>query len=287
MAYLYRHIRFDKNEPFYIGIGSDSSYSRAYDKKSRNKHWKNIVKSTPYEVDIVLDELTWEEACKKEKEFISLYGRSDMKAGTLCNLTEGGEGVVGMRHTEETKKKISEDNKRPDKMDVCMKNLKKMQTPEARAKAHASRDYKEISRKRVLKTDYNKIREASEKPVLQYDLDGVYIREWRSATEASKSLNITGANICSCCKGVRNMVGGFIWKYKSDGTFEKIEPVQPRNKPIIQYDKSMNIIAEYESIAQASRITGVFKANITACCNYKAKQASGYIWRFKIEVNHN
>jgi hypothetical protein len=24
MAYLYRHIRHDKNEPFYIGIGSDN-----------------------------------------------------------------------------------------------------------------------------------------------------------------------------------------------------------------------------------------------------------------------
>lgn len=28
MAYLYRHIRLDKNEPFYIGIGSDSNYNR-------------------------------------------------------------------------------------------------------------------------------------------------------------------------------------------------------------------------------------------------------------------
>ena len=32
MAYLYRHIRLDKNEPFYIGIGSNelNNYKRAY-----------------------------------------------------------------------------------------------------------------------------------------------------------------------------------------------------------------------------------------------------------------
>ena len=45
MAYLYRHIRLDKNEPFYIGIGGDDKgyYERAYHKIShRNKHWKNI-----------------------------------------------------------------------------------------------------------------------------------------------------------------------------------------------------------------------------------------------------
>ena len=29
MAYVYRHIRLDKNEPFYIGIGSDKEYKRA------------------------------------------------------------------------------------------------------------------------------------------------------------------------------------------------------------------------------------------------------------------
>ena len=29
MAYLYRHIRLDKNEPFYIGIGSDTNFKRA------------------------------------------------------------------------------------------------------------------------------------------------------------------------------------------------------------------------------------------------------------------
>ena len=29
MAYVYRHIRLDKNEPFYIGIGSDANYSRS------------------------------------------------------------------------------------------------------------------------------------------------------------------------------------------------------------------------------------------------------------------
>ena len=32
MAYLYRHIRLDKNEPFYIGIVSDNVYKISNDK---------------------------------------------------------------------------------------------------------------------------------------------------------------------------------------------------------------------------------------------------------------
>jgi hypothetical protein len=97
MAYIYRHIRLDKNEPFYIGIGHDNNflYKRAYTKNSRNKYWKNIAK-LGYSVDILLDGITWEEACIKEIEFIELYGRKDLGLGSLINLTNGGEGSCGV-----------------------------------------------------------------------------------------------------------------------------------------------------------------------------------------------
>ena len=99
MAILYRHIRLDKNEPFYIGIGIDMK--RAYEKyKSRNSFWKSIINKTDYRVDILFDDLTWEEACEKEKEFIKLYGRRDLGTGTLINLTDGGDGAGGFIHTE-------------------------------------------------------------------------------------------------------------------------------------------------------------------------------------------
>lgn len=95
MAYVYRHIRLDKNEPFYIGVGSDSNYSRAFTKRSRNQHWTNI---TEYDVEILIDGVSFEYACKKEIEFISLYGRIDKKNGPLVNLTDGGQGTLGWKH---------------------------------------------------------------------------------------------------------------------------------------------------------------------------------------------
>ena len=106
MAYVYRHIRLDKNEPFYIGIGSDNEgfYKRAYSKKNRNSHWKNIIKYG-YEVEIILDDLTWEKACTKEIEFIKLYGRKDLGKGTLVNMTDGGDGLINA--SADTIKKIS------------------------------------------------------------------------------------------------------------------------------------------------------------------------------------
>jgi len=38
MAYLYRHIRHDKNEPFYIGIGSDSKTTLSIHEKSNKNN---------------------------------------------------------------------------------------------------------------------------------------------------------------------------------------------------------------------------------------------------------
>ena len=93
MAYVYLHKRLDKNEVFYIGIGKN--IERAYSKHNRNQYWKNIVSKTNYQVEIVASDLSWEDACKMEIELISKYGRNDLKQGTLCNLTSGGDGVSG------------------------------------------------------------------------------------------------------------------------------------------------------------------------------------------------
>jgi hypothetical protein len=60
MAYLYRHIRLDKNEPFYIGISADNDnykYKMAYYKHKRSNFWKRIVAKTDYEVEIFLEVL--------------------------------------------------------------------------------------------------------------------------------------------------------------------------------------------------------------------------------------
>lgn len=109
MAIVYRHIRLDKNEPFYIGIGKNST--RSTKKTSRNPYWKNIVSKTEYKIEILFDDLTWEEACEKEKEFIKLYGRKDLRLGTLVNMTDGGDGNNNIIYTEEHRKKLSENLK--------------------------------------------------------------------------------------------------------------------------------------------------------------------------------
>ena len=111
MAVLYRHIRLDTNEVFYIGIGK--TIKRAYVKQDRSKFWNSIIEKTDYEVEILFDYLTDEQAREKEKEFIKLYGRRDLGTGTLVNLTDGGDGgaTKGKVISEKHKLQISKANK--------------------------------------------------------------------------------------------------------------------------------------------------------------------------------
>lgn len=114
--FLYRHIRLDKNEPFYIGIGTVQErdlnnkrqriyYRRAYEEAGRNNIWHKIVLKTNYEVEILLESDDYEFIKQKEIEFITLYGRIDLGLGTLSNLTDGGQGVLGVIKTGEAKQK--------------------------------------------------------------------------------------------------------------------------------------------------------------------------------------
>lgn len=113
--YIYRHIRLDTNEVFYIGKGSKdvirNPYKRAFSKKNRNNYWRNIVNLTKYDIEIILESDNQEFIRNKEIEFIKIYGRKDLQLGTLVNFTNGGEGVLGYKFTEEQKLKMSNSHK--------------------------------------------------------------------------------------------------------------------------------------------------------------------------------
>jgi len=105
--YVYRHIRLDKNEPFYIGIGTNQiktpRYYRANNFKGRNFIWKGIHKRTDIEVEILIESDDIDFIMKKEIEFITLYGMICNNTGTLSNLVNGNYG--GYDKSEEAKKR--------------------------------------------------------------------------------------------------------------------------------------------------------------------------------------
>lgn len=51
------------------------------------------------------------------------------------------------------------------------------------------------------------------KAVLQYDLYGNLIKEWETASQASKELNIGRTHIVECCNGKYDKAYGYHWEY--------------------------------------------------------------------------
>jgi len=109
--YVYRHFKKGTNIVFYIGIGSQKNYLRAKTKHNRNMFWKNVQKKYGFEYEILIDNLTLSEACELEEFLIKCYGRVDLNTGTLTNLTDGGEGTLGVIKTEHSIKKWKISNK--------------------------------------------------------------------------------------------------------------------------------------------------------------------------------
>ena len=69
----------------------------------------------------------------------------------------------------------------------------------------------------VKEATYTKPRKRSVKTVLQYSLNGEFIKEWDNAYEAAESVSgVRGAvgNIYQCCVGHYKTAYGYVWKYK-------------------------------------------------------------------------
>ena len=107
MACIYRHLK-PNGEVFYIGIGN--STRRATSKIGRSKFWHAVTTKYPnYEVQILKNDLEWNEACELEVILIDYYGRRDLGTGTLVNMSCGAGGPRLL--TELQKLKISKANK--------------------------------------------------------------------------------------------------------------------------------------------------------------------------------
>jgi hypothetical protein len=102
---VYTHIRPDTNEPFYVGKGVPGREIRTC---GRNQYWHNIVNKNNgiFESKILFEGLNEGEALLKERE-IELDLKN--KGYILTNIIECGvkAGTTGMKHSEESKQKMS------------------------------------------------------------------------------------------------------------------------------------------------------------------------------------
>lgn len=174
-------------EPFYIGKGSNKRYldHLNYPNKDKNDFKQNVINKIIKEsnkaplIQFVKKELSSEEALLLEINLISSIGRRSLKKGPLTNLTDGGEGTSGLKFTDELKERWSE-----------------------------------LAKKRAKFGSENH----SSKKVYQYDLNGVFVKEWNCKEDCRRELGFNPTGINACCKGRNKTAFNFRWfdEYQGD-----------------------------------------------------------------------
>lgn len=130
----------------------------------------------------------------------------------------------------------------------------------------------------------NNLKEPPEKEVLQYNINGDFIRKWKSGKVAAKELNICYCHISSCCTGKSKVAGGFVWKHatekKIDRHIDTSNNIRKSLRKVKQYNTNGDFISKYNSIAEASRNTKISNTAISNCLSGRAKTAGNYMWEY-------
>lgn len=236
--YLYRHIRLDKNVPFYIGIGTkkDSAnyktiYTRMFEKHGRTKYWKNIYKKG-YLCEVLLETDDINFLYQKEIEFISLYGRIDLKTGTLVNLNSGGKyyGTITPHNIVEFKKNMRE------------RHIRTGGGPNLGKKGKLC----PIS-----------------KMVYCYHADGKFMGSFYSMSEAADFFKIKKPNVVYAIK--KNTIAGdkkFFLSYQGGQIAPFLTRNQMKSISVYELNKKTNEIFKYPTIKMAAEYLGMKESSI-------------------------
>ena len=232
--YLYRHIRLDTNEPFYIGIGTktdyytnyETEYRRGHAKTNRSSFWERITNKIKYEIEIIIESNNKNFINQKEIEFIKLYGRKDKGVGPLVNLNDGGDGNNELR--ESLKIKVNS-------YTLSGQYLKTYESVTKAAKAYnittsyvsAKCKNKKINGRKGITFRYytdnidnikifKKERKLyNAKAILQFDLNNNIINNFNSIEEAHRITGCCVDYIRNLCNNKNVKVNKYIFKFKN------------------------------------------------------------------------
>lgn len=242
----YIHRRNDTGAVFYVGKGS---HRRAHEERGRSAYWTRVVAKHGYSVEIVAPWRTEQEAFDHEV-FLIVCFRS--MGAPLVNLTNGGDGMSGHRHSPETKARMRAKalgRSRGAKTREKIRQYRLGIPVSAEAKAligafHSARvrpasEYEnqrvtnataetKARRSQAMKTSLarpevkakmlasRKTSEAFAKAMARRRKPVVCLDtgvEFVSATQAASSLNLQTANVCNVCNGRAKTAGGLTFRW--------------------------------------------------------------------------
>lgn len=265
--YLYRHIRLDKNEPFYIGIGKkqyrkdcvNATFARSQSRKDRNIFWDRVTSKTNYLTEILYESDNRDFIQEKEREFIKLYGRRDLGSGTLVNLTDGGDNGLN-RSAYAIQKQISTSKANGSYQKMCNR-------------------IREYAPKRGEK------QEKSARKTFLYKTDGSFVKEFRTRDDCAAYIK-THSEVITRMVRLNDSHNEFIaskYYLGEIADLSKFKIKRSKKQPVYKICPLSNCITdEFESIVLAAKNVNRNKTNIHSSCKYGHK-SGGYFWRYKFQ----
>jgi hypothetical protein len=279
MAIVYQHRRLDTNEIFYIGIGK--TIARSKSKAFRNRHWHHIVNKIGYIIEILHNNITWDEACELEINYIKQYGRKDLGTGILVNMTDGGEGKTNVFVSKETRKKISETKKKGKLFGEKSFRFGKTNSEETRKKISQSMTGRFLGSNSPL---FGKKHTEEQNKKHSELMKGRFVGEKNpmfGKTQTKETRKKISELMIGRFSGEKHHMYG-----KSHSEETKLKCGEKRKVKIIQIDKNTEeIIKVWDCAKNAGLELKIDSASITKVCKNKVKTAGGYKWKYFSDVD--
>lgn len=207
-------------EPFYVGQGQGSRYTRHMNQSNLSATGGNQIKVRKLRHIVIagfnpldyvvfpLAGLSLEESNSIEVAIIKTIGRIDTNTGVLVNLTDGGDGMTGNKsplkgktyeeiHGREIAQKLKE-----QKRDRFLGDKNPAYGKESYWKGkHLTEEMKQM------------LREKRGVSVIQLSIDGEFIKQWNSITEAGRGIGVSPTSIGNCLAGRADTAAGHKWRY--------------------------------------------------------------------------
>lgn len=117
------------------------------------------------------------------------------------------------------------------------------------------------------------------KTVYQYSVnDGSLINTYDCLESAANTVGAYKNSIGNACIGQNRTCKGFYWSYNFSVPFNPDKDL--RKKQVVQYSLSGKQLAVYESVAYASKETGISKTCISRVCRGERENSGGFIWKY-------
>lgn len=121
--------------------------------------------------------------------------------------------------------------------------------------------------------------------VIQYDMNGNKIKEWKSAAEIERKLNILSENISGVCLKKQKSAGGFIWRKQNDiltkDEIKDINTLERNRKKIIKQSLNGEEVEIFNSLIDAAKsVNSKYSSAIVHVCKGRHKSYRGYKWMY-------